>query len=318
MNWGIIGYGEICPSFIKGLEASATGNLIGLASLSSFEYLSKKKPYDNVLYFDNYEELLCIESIEIIYICTTNNSHYKNVKLALEAGKHVLCEKPMTPSHKQTTELFEISNTKNLFLMEGMWTRFLPAYRKAIKLLKEGIIDKPKLLKVDFGFMNNWSKHRRLLNPKLYGGTLLDNADYNIFLSQDIFNEFPVDIKSQATFADTGVEDACSILLKYECGGMAQLFSSFRCETLQEAIIYGEKGYLRLSEYWHGTKIEIKVDGSIKIENYPFNENGFEYEINAVEKAIKEGNIEHNLIPKKTSLEVAKIIDIVKQQISNT
>ena len=121
--------------------------------------------------------------------------------------------------------------------MEGMWTRFLPSYRKFIELLKGNIIGKPKFLKADFGFFNNWPEYRRLLKPELFGGTLLDNADYNIFLSQDVFGEYPSEINAQATFASTGVENACSILLKYPSGGMAQLFSSFRCKTKQESVI---------------------------------------------------------------------------------
>lgn len=317
MNWGIIGYGEIAPSFIKGLRAVSGSDLVGIASVSSYENLKKKRLYNGTKIFSDYKDIHRDEGIEIVYICTTNQLHYKNVKEALEAGKHVLCEKPMTPTLNETKELCDLAKEKGLFLMEGMWTRFLPAYSEAMKIISKGVIGKAKLLKVDFGFINKWSKYRRLLNPELFGGTLLDNADYNIFLSQDVFKEMPVQIDAQATFANTGVEDACSILLKYPSGGMAQLYSSFRCQTQQEAIIYGEKGYIKLKEYWHGTNIELNLGKKTVSKEYPFRSNGFQYEVEAVENAIKRGKLESDLIPHKVSKEIATIIDQVKEIIRN-
>jgi dihydrodiol dehydrogenase / D-xylose 1-dehydrogenase (NADP) len=317
MNWGIIGYGEIAPSFIEGLRAASDSNLVGIASISSYDYLKKMRLYNDAAIYGSYDELLRVEYIDIVYICTTNQLHFKNVKDALNAGKHVLCEKPMTPTLKDTIELCKLAKEKKLFLMEGMWTRYIPAYREAMRMISDGIIGKPKLLKVDFGFLNNWSKHRRLLNPELFGGTLLDNADYNIFLSQDVFKEFPNQINAQATYADTGVEDACSIILKYSSGGMAQLYSSFRCHTKQEAIIYGEKGYIKLNEYWQGTEIELNLGKRTESKEYPFKANGFEYEIEAVEQAISEGKTESDIIPHLVSKEIATIMDEVKKIVKN-
>lgn len=317
MNWGVIGYGEIAPSFIEAIRFANESKLVAIASISSFEYLTKKRLYNGTRLYKNYNDLLADKEVDIIYICTTNQLHFENVKEAINVGKHILCEKPLTPTLKQTTELCDLANEKGLFLMEGMWTRFLPAYREAMKLLNDGVIGKPKLLKVDFGFYNTWSKHRRLLNPELYGGTLLDNADYNIFLSQDVFKEIPVQIDAQATYAETGVEDSCSILLKYPSGGMAQLYSSFRCQTQQDAIIYGEKGYLKLKEYWHGTEIELNLGKKTVSMEHPFLSNGFEYEIEAVEKAILSGQLESGIIPHLVSKQVATIMDKVKEIVKN-
>jgi len=316
MNWGVIGYGEITPSFIEGVQASSGGVLVGIASVSSHEMLRKKRLYGNVKIYETYDDLIKSSEVEIVYISTTNDLHFDNAKLVLNAGKHLLCEKPLTPTNKQTSELINIAKKNNVFLMEGMWTRFLPAYRKLIELLADRILGDIKLLKVDFGFSNNWPSNRRLLNPKLFGGTLLDNADYNIFLSQDVFKEYPIEIAAQATFADTGVEDACSILLKYPSGGLAQLFSTFRCETKQEAVIYGENGYIEFKEYWHGTQIVRNIGGKIETNDYRYSANGFECQIEAVEKSILQGKVEEDIIPHFASLEVATIIDEVASLIN--
>lgn len=313
MNWGIIGYGEIAPAFIEALIQSEKSKLVGIASISSYEYLKKKKLYDQVEIFDNYTDLVESPDIDIVYVSTTNNLHYENAKSVINAGKNLLCEKPLTPSATLTKEIIELARKNSVFLMEGMWTRFLPVYREFIKLIQNNVIGTPKFLKADFGFMNNWSKSRRLMNPKLFGGTLLDNADYNIFLSQDIFHDYPCEIAAQATYAETGVEDSCSILLKYPGGGLAQLFSSFRCQTKQEAVIYGDEGYIELNEYWHGTQIAIYTGKRLTKKNFPHKGNGFEYQIEAVEESVRNEKLENDLIPHDASIEVAKIIDEVKE-----
>jgi len=315
MNWGIIGYGEITPSFIEGLDQATNAKLIAIASKSAHKYLDKKELYKNINYYKSYKKLIALDSIDIIYIATTNNLHYQNTKLVLDSGKHCLCEKPFTPSENETQRLITLAKNKGLFLMEGMWTRFLPAYRKFIELLDKSSIGRPKLLKVDFGFWNDWPKNRRLLNPKLYGGTLLDNADYNVFLSQDVFREYPKSINAIATYAETGVEDACGIQLLYPNGGMAQLFSSFRCKTEQEAIVYGDKGYIKLKKYWRGTEIMLKVGEKEKKLEFPFRANGFEYQIESVQNSIAAGKIENDFVPHAASIEVAQILDEVQRQI---
>lgn len=312
MNWGVIGYGEIAPSFIDGLNAIPKSKLIGIASITSYEFLQSKGIYENVKLYNNYTELIKNSDVNVIYISTTNNMHFENASEVILHGKHLICEKPLTPNLQKTKELIEKANKNAVFFMEGMWTRFLPSYQKFINLLRNGAIGTPKLLKVDFGFHNSWPKNRRLLNPVLYGGTLLDNADYNIFLSQDVFGVYPEQIAAQATYAETGVEDACSIILKYPSGGMAQLFSSFHCKTKQEAIVYGEKGYIELIEYWHGSKVLINSNSSIHQYEYPHRVNGFEYEIEAVERSINQGRIENEILPHSASIEVAGIIDEIK------
>lgn len=112
MNWGIIGYGEITPSFIEGLLATRNAKLVGIASVSSFEYLKKKKLYKDVQIFESYEELVKIPEIDIVYVSTTNNLHFENAELAIKNNKHLLCEKPLTPTFDQTKQLIDLAKKK--------------------------------------------------------------------------------------------------------------------------------------------------------------------------------------------------------------
>ena len=150
MNWGIIGYGEIAPSFIESLMQAKEETLFAIASKSKSEDLKSK--YEGVKIFDNYQSLFDDKSVEVVYICTTHNFHKENVLSALKAGKHVLCEKPMGISKAETTEMIDEAKKQNKFLMEGMWTRFLPAYKYFKEILSSQKLGAVKFVRADFGF----------------------------------------------------------------------------------------------------------------------------------------------------------------------
>jgi predicted dehydrogenase len=317
MNWGIIGYGEIAPTFVKSLLAIKDQCLFAIGSVSKHSFLIEENLYPNTIIYSNYEQIYTNPDIDIVYICTTNNLHKQNVLSALKAGKHVLCEKPLGVNKKDVMEMIAVARDHNRFLMEGMWTRFLPAYVHFKKMLVLDVVGEVNFIRADFGFYNNWGKDRRLRNPDLFGGTILDNADYNVFLCQDICGNNPIRIIAAGKLTDSNVEESAGIMLQYPSGAIAQLFSSFQQNTLQEALIYGKKGHFHLKEYWHGSVVELFVDDKNEKWDFPLNGNGFEYEINEVISCITDNKIESSTISHAMSVEVADILDNVLEQIKN-
>ena len=319
MNWGVIGYGEIAPSFIEGLFAVEGQELRGIASRSKHQELAKRNTYPNVLIYSNYSDLLHNPDIETIYVCTANNLHKKNVLDALRAGKNVLCEKPLGICRADVEQMIFEAKTQNKFLMEGMWTRLLPAYKHFKQLLENGVIGTVSFARIDFGFLSEWSADRRLKNKALFGGTILDNADYGIFLSQEIFHDIPANISAFARICETGVDDLCGVMLQYPNGSISQLFSSFQLETNQEAVIYGEKGHLQLKPFWNGTAVALHTDAGEECLEFPFRKNGFEYEVEEVVKCVKNQQIESEAVPHQLSIEIAGILDeiIAKAKVCN-
>ncbi len=313
MKWGIIGYGEIAPSFIEGLSAVKGQQLVAIASKHA--QLKKIKYFPSVTFYDSYRELCANPEIDIVYISTTNNLHKENVLLALRSGKHVLCEKPMGMSVIDEKEMFEEAQKQNKFLMEGMWTRFLPAYKHFKTLLVDNAIGHINFVKIDFGFFSDWSDDRRLKNISLYGGAILDNTDYNIFLCQEIFKDNPLSVSAIARYYKTGVEDMCAVTLQYQDGSIAQLFSSFQQKTKQDAIIYGDNGYIMLRSFWNCTHIELHTDEGSQVWDFPFRKNGFEYEIEEVVYCAENGRKESDVIPHKLSIDIAEIMDEIINQI---
>lgn len=317
MTWGIVGYGEIAPFFMDALSKVDGQSLGGIATKSKHKLLKEREIFDKVNVFNSYEDLLNDSQIDIVYICTTNNLHKENVLLALEAKKNILCEKPICVCKKDAIEVMQKALLQKKFLMEGMWTRFLPAYRHFKELLRSEVIGQVKFARIDFGFNSLWGDDRRLKNKKLFGGTVLDNADYNVFLCQDIFREMPVKVSAFGHFIETGVEDMCGVMLQYPSGAIAQLFSSFSQATRQEALIYGEKGHIHLREYWHGTEVDLFSGEGHQTWSFPFRANGFEYEIEEVVRCIEQGKLESDIIAHDMSIQVAEIMDWILYEIWN-
>jgi dihydrodiol dehydrogenase / D-xylose 1-dehydrogenase (NADP) len=315
MNWGIVGYGEIAPSFIDGLGAVEGQKLLGIASVSKNQFLSENNIYPGVIIYSSYNELFENPEIDIVYICTTNNLHKGNVLNALKYGKNVLCEKPIAICQNDLSMLVAEAKAKGLFLMEGMWTRFLPAYRHFKYLLDSNAIGKVNYANIDFGFFSDWDDSRRLKNPDLFGGVVLDNLDYCVFLAQDVFKIKPISIISASRKYTTGVEDMCAVILQYQDDSFAEIFASFQQKTNQDALIYGEKGYIHLKSFWNGTLVELHNAEGVQKWDFPFRKNGFEYEIENVTFCIKNRLKESEIVSHKHSLEVAEILDEILKQI---
>lgn len=319
MNWGIIGHGEIAPAFIRGLSSVEGQSLYAIASRSRHRQLADEGRYPGVHIHGTYEDLLNDPQVEIVYVCTTNHLHKSNVLAALRAGKHVLSEKPLAVCREDAAEILGEAARTRRFLLEGMWTRFLPAYRFFLtKLLMAGVIGNVKFVRADFGFNSTWGPERRLKNRDLYGGAVLDNGDYTIFLCQDIFSQIPCKLSAFGRVIETGVEDSCGVMLQYPTGAIAQLFSGFQQATKQEALIYGDKGWIRLNEFWHGTEVEWQDGTDRHIRYFPFRANGFEYEIEEVCACISAGRLESPVITHAMSLEVAGIMDKIIEQLNQT
>jgi predicted dehydrogenase len=315
MNWGIIGYGEVAPTFIEGLGIVENQRLAGIASVSKHGALLEQNTYPETTIYSSYASLLASPTIDIVYVCTTNQLHKENVISALRAGKHVLCEKPLGVCRLDVEEMVLEAKKQKRFLMEGMWTKFLPFYRHFKDLLGQRAIGTINFARIDFGFFSDWGDERRLKNKALFGGTLLDNADYNIFLCEEIFGEQPTKISAFARFYETGVDDLCGVMFQYPNGSIAQLFSTFQLKTNQEALIYGEKGHIHLKPFWNGTTVALYKTGEGEYWDFPFKKNGFEYEIEHVVDSVKNKQVESEIIPHKLSIEIAHITDEILKRI---
>lgn len=312
-NWGIMGCSTIAPVFVEGLRSLSDANIVAVGSrdLNRAEVFSRNNKISK--HYGSYEELVKDKEIDIIYISTTNDLHKDNILLALNNGKHVLCEKPLTMDYEQSKEVIDLARKKNLFLMEAIWTRFLPIFVKLRELLREKIIGDVKMIRADFGFTNSWGVERRLLNKSLGGGTLMDNGIYPISLPSMIFGKRPDRIESVAHIGKTGVDEYASYLFSYNGGEIAALSSAVRLSTPQDAVLVGTKGYIELPEFWHGTRLILNLnEKKPQIIDLPFESTGYNYEAREVMDCIRGRETESKIMSLKESLEIAKTMEKIR------
>lgn len=259
--------------------------------------------------YGSYEELFNDDDVDLIYIASPHSHHYEHAKLCLEHGKHVLCEKSFTVNHKQAQELFDLAKSKNLFIMEAIWTRFQPFVTKLSEIIDSGVIGKPLTLTASCG--QDLRHIDRLTNPELAGGALLDLGIYPLNFASMVFGTEIEKIESASIKSDRGVDAQDSVTLVYKNGQMAILNFSFLCKMKNQAIIYGDKGYIVLQTYWHPESIDVYLNGETEptVIEVPFDFTGYEYEVRAASEAIEQGKLSCDQMPPQETLRILKIMD---------
>lgn len=315
-NWGIIGTGTIANLFAEGLDYLEDANILAVGSRTqaSADAFARKWSADQA--YGSYADLYADPEVEIVYIGTPHNFHFENVRDALNAGKHVLCEKAFTINAVEARELVHLASEKNLFLMEAMWNRFQPWYGVVNQLLSEDRIGEIHHLKADLSFGFDVGLDHRIFNLELAGGSLLDLGVYPIALASAILGP-PEEILAAGHLCETGVDDQVSLIFKYGGGATAELGCSSRYLTKNNATIHGSKGYIEI----HGMivrphLVSIQADGNelIEIDTTP-ELNGYQYEAQAVMEIVGAGQLEHPLMPLNETIQIMETMDQIRASI---
>ncbi len=228
--------------------------------------------------------------MDIIYISTPHTFHFENALMCLENGKPVLCEKPFTITRGQLQRLVDTARRKKVFLMEALWTRFLPTIQKIIEIRDSGELGSIRAIYADFGFKAPVDYNDRLYNLNLGGGALLDIGIYPVFLSLLLLGK-PSEIKSTAVIAETGADESCSILFKYGSGAIANLACTFTSDTPIEANIIFEKGRIRINRRWFAPS-SLTITGSNEKSReltFEYKGNGYHFEAIEAMKCLEDG-----------------------------
>jgi dihydrodiol dehydrogenase / D-xylose 1-dehydrogenase (NADP) len=315
-KWGILGPGAISQAFVSDLKLLEEAELYAVGSRSLEKAQSYAKEYSIPKAYSSYEELTQDPEVEIIYIATPHPFHKEWAIKCLEAGKAVLCEKPITINAEDAKEIYDAAKKNNAFFMEAMWTRFLPVMVKVREWIRSGAIGEIRMVKADFGFRANIDPEGRLFNPELAGGALLDVGIYPISFAYMIFGKSPVEIISTAHLGETGVDEQGASIFKYDTGELAILDSSIRTSTLSEACILGTKGNIKIpSQFWRAKAAILNVEGEESLI-YEDNRNsiGYYFEAKEVMECLSKGLKESPVITLEESLDIMKTMDTIRNQ----
>jgi len=315
IRWGILGTGRIAKTFAQGLAVLPDAELVAVGSRSQSAADAFGDEFRVPHRHASYVALADDPDVDVVYVATPHSLHRENSRLCLQAGKAVLCEKPFAINAAQAEEVIALARKKRLFLMEAMWTRFLPVLVRVRELLAEGAIGEVRLLNADFGFSATFDPRGRLFDPHLGGGALLDVGVYLVSLASMVFGP-PVRIASMAHLGRTGVDEQAAAILGYERGQLAVLTTAVRTSTPQEAILMGTGGQMRIhSQWWHPTTLTLALEGREEEVIYlPFEGNGYHYEAAEVMDCLRSGRLESDVMPLDETLAIMETMDQMRAQ----
>lgn len=316
INWGIVSTGRISTQFTDDLSYVSNGVAFGVAARNAEDAVKFAKQHQIPHVFSSYQALFESPDIDAVYIGTPHTYHFEQAKAALNAGKHVLCEKPVTVSVEQAVLLNELAKSKGLFLMEAMWTYFLPAIQKAKQWFEQGKIGKLKHIKADFGYPMAYDPEIRVYNKALAGGCLLDMGIYPLAISH-YFLEDTLSFKHiSAHLAPNGVEDDVIMNATSDDVNIA-LSTSFRCKLVNQAQIIGEKGIILIPDFWRASQCFLyQGDECIDSFDLPRESIGLNYEAQAAGQAILLGEQESVIMPMSVSIALQRQMAEVRAQFS--
>ncbi|GHT78867.1 oxidoreductase [Bacteroidia bacterium] len=311
-NWAILGAGHIANKFAEGLKIlpNARRYAIAARSLERAEVFRQNHGFEKA--YGSYEEMVKDPNIDAVYISTTNNLHFEHTLLCLEAGKAVLCEKPFASNLAQVEKMIATAREKNVFLMEALWSRFLPSMIQFKQEVENESIGKPSLLQCDFGYISPFSPHSRLYDPALGGGSVPDIGIYPIFVAMYLFG-YPTEIKVSSIPSPTGTDWTTAILFKHSGGEISMLSSSFAAVLSNESRLYGSNGQLKLHKMFHMiTRLTVSRNNEQETEiPTPSAGNGYNYEAAEVMTCLDKGLVESPGMSWQFSLDLIKLIDTV-------
>lgn len=313
IRWGILGTGAIANTFATALASldDAVLQAVGSRSRESADRFADGHGIPNR--HGTYEALAADPEVDVVYIATLNSLHHDNAILCIEHGKAVLCEKPFTINRAQAEAVFAAAREKGVFIMEAMWTRFIPAVQQARAWIDEGAIGAVRMVQANFGFRHDAAP---LFDLALGGGSLLDVGIYPITLAHFAFGGNPTQIRGLATIGRGGVDEQAAFVLGYDGGGLALLGSAIQTKTPYDGHIMGTDGLITLhGTFWNAETVSLERPGQDTVtREFPHPCNGYEYEAREVHRCLRAGARESATMPHQTTLDILETMDHIRLQ----
>ncbi|WP_210155226.1 Gfo/Idh/MocA family protein [Microbispora oryzae] len=316
LRWAIIGTGGIARMFADDLRLSETGELVAVGSRTAERGADFARRTSAPRWHADMAELLAADDVDAVYVAVPHSAHRDFAVAAIEAGKAVLVEKPFTINRPQAEELVKLARSRGVFLMEAMWTRFLPHIVRIRELLAQGRLGEPRTLTAEHGI---WFRHdpaHRLFDPRLGGGALLDLGVYPVSFASMVFGD-PSSVQASGWLGDTGVDGQTSVVLGYDGGARAVTTSSMEVWLSNRASIAGTDARVDIDATWYRPTSFTLTERTGAVERYEFPEpgNGLRYQAEEVARCVAAGLTESPVMPLDETCRIMGTMDDVRAQI---
>ena len=312
LKWGILGCGVIANEMAQAFEKMGR-KVYGVSSRTQTktEAITERYGVENV--YGSYEEMLEDKNIDVIYIATPHSQHYGNMKKAIAAGKHILCEKAITVNDHQLEEIVSLAEEKNLTVREAMTISHMPLFKELKNRIDKGAIGTVKMVQVNFGSNKGYDSTNRFFALEAAGGALLDIGGYATTFARTFMDEAPNTILTTVQYLETGVDEQSGIILKNESDQMAVICLTIRAKQPKRGVVTGDKGYIEVYEYPRASKATITntETGVTETIEAGRTEDALVYEVEAMEGTVSGTFSDNNL---EISRDVMKILSSVRTQ----
>lgn len=313
IKWGIIGLGNMAEELSTTIDGNKDAIVYAVASRSLKKAKSFAARHGGCKAYGSYDEMLNdpFANLDVIYIATPVMQHYDIIKQCLVTGKNVLCEKPITSDATQLKELIALAEQNNCFLMEGMWMKCLPTFRKALELIKEDKIGRVELIKADFYKREHIRPELSIYNAEQGGGVLLDYGIYAISFMTTFLKGVPETLQYSKRISPFGIDSDWQISAQNKnIKAFINISSNFSSQS--KAAVIGEKGTIEWDSQFNRTnKITLFDVYGNKIEEFvsKYKYKGFEHEVEEVTRCLKGKESESQMVPLHETLDTLIVID---------
>jgi predicted dehydrogenase len=265
----------------------------------------------------NYESLVADPDVDVVYVATPHPFHAPAAKLALEAGKHVLLEKPFTVNAAEAREVVALAADRGLVVLEAMWTRFLPQSLRVRQLIAEGAIGEPRALIADHNQLLSTDPENRINSLALAGGALLDLGIYPVSFAHDLFG-VPTQIAAIGQLSSSGVDRQTAIVLGFDKGRQAVLQTALDTPGANTAMVIGTAGRIQFDAVWYAPTTVTVFDGDGRVVERiePAEKSrGMQYQAEELERLVEAGELGGSILPPSESVSIMETLDEIRRQI---
>ena len=314
MKIGILGTGRIANSVAPAWVGLPEIECYACASRTPGKAAAFAEKFGFQKVYHSYEGMLSDPEVELVYVATPHSHHYEHMKLCLQYGKHVICEKAFTMNASQAEEIAAMAKEKGLYVAEAIWTRYMPSRQMLNQVLASGAIGKVNTLTANLSYVIDGKQ--RITDPALAGGALLDIGVYGLNFALMHFGDDIERMESSVQLTDTGVDAMETITIFYKDGRMAVLTHSIYCRSDRKGIIHGEKGYMVVENINNPQSVSVydASDNLLQHHEVPKQISGYEYEFREAVRCIREGKREADSMPMETTVQVMEIMDSLRKR----
>ena len=312
LRWGIMGTGGIAGAMVDALHAiGAPVVAVGSASPERSISFAAERGVERAV--DTHAAVAELDSVDIVYVGTTNELHHRNALDAIAGGKHVLCEKPLALNAVQARELFSAAAGAGVLLMEAMWMRFCPFIDTLDELIGSGVIGEVTDVEAMFGFVapagGRWTDRNR------GGGALLDLGVYPLSLAHHLLGS-PTGFEAIARVED-GVDVDTRVVSHHAGGSVGYQGATLLADAANEAVVAGPEGRLRVHAPFHHTSTITLERGAEVLKAYDtsFEGHGFQFEVAEMQRCVAAGLTESSIRPAADTLAVLEWMDAIRESV---